>query len=461
MRRYLILLYKIVIISSFLFCQDLEALLAQANSKMKIGELKSADDLLQESLKNDPSFAPAHRVLSELWLRKGDLFKANEYATMAVRIDEDFRPWWNGLNNIRSKIQNGKRNVQQGKYEKAMQEYEAIAEKYPYFPEAQFYMGLTKFRQKDIEAAAFYFSEALKIYPDHQKARKGLNNVTKQFLNNGNKAYKRGDLEKATQYYLKTIQFDKQYYLAYFQLGVLEKKMGNPDQAIAYLNKAIELKPDFHKAWFTLGASYESDNNLDSAASMYNKAIEINPGYTKAYGNLGYIYTSKEDYNSAKDVLLTAIQIDPTYAIAYLHLGVVFSKQAEKFEKESEQKGIDAKKQVDFISRSQELYTNASENFKKATEYDEKNYDAWYQYASALNSIKEWENATLAAQKCIDIKTKFGGGWYEKGVAEWKGGRGNKARAKKYFDEANKYRDFRAAAQDQIDRINNPTKYEK
>ena len=180
MRRYLILLYKIVIISSFLFCQDLEALLDQANSKMKIGELKSADDLLQESLKNDPSFAPAHRVLSELWLRKGDLFKANEYATMAVRIDEDFRPWWNGLNNIRSKIQNGKRNVQQGKYEKAMQEYEAIAEKYPYFPEAQFYMGLTKFRQKDIEAAAFYFSEALKIYPDHQKARKGLNNVTKQ-----------------------------------------------------------------------------------------------------------------------------------------------------------------------------------------------------------------------------------------------------------------------------------------
>ena len=122
-----------------------------------------------------------------------------------------------------------------------MQEYEAIAEKYPYFPEAQFYMGLTKFRQKDIEGAAFYFSEALKIYPDHQKARKGLNNVTKQFLNNGNKAYKRGDLEKATQYYLKTIQFDKQYYLAYFQLGVLEKKMGNPDQAIAYLNKAIEL----------------------------------------------------------------------------------------------------------------------------------------------------------------------------------------------------------------------------
>ena len=87
---------------------------------------------------------------------------------------EDFREWWNGLNEIRNKIQNGKRNVQQGQYDDAMIEYESILDKHPYFPEAHFYMGLTKFRQKDIEQAAYYFSEALKIFPDHIKARKGL-----------------------------------------------------------------------------------------------------------------------------------------------------------------------------------------------------------------------------------------------------------------------------------------------
>ena len=433
MRTYLILLFVTTIANSFLFCQDPEVLLAEANSKMKIGELESADSLLNESIKIDPSFAPAHVGFSELWLRKGDLVKANESATKAVQMDEEFRSWWDGLNDIRNRIQNGKRNVQQGQFDSAIQEYEAITEKYPYFPEAQFYMGLTKFRQKDIEGAAFYFSEALKIYPRHQKARKGLNNVTKQLLNNGNKAYKRGDLEKATQYYLKAVKFDEQFYLAFYQLGVLEKKMGNSDLAISYFNKAIEIKPDFHKAWFTLGTSYEADNNLDSAILKYNKAVELNPGYTKAYGNLGNIYTVKKDYDSAKDVLLTAIQIDPTYADAYLRLGVVFSEQ--------------------------EFFIEASEQFKKATEYDEKNYDSWFRYASSLNSIKQYGDAALAAQKCIDIKTKFGGGWYEKGVAEY--GKGNKTRALKYFDEANKYRDWRKLAQRKIDEINNPTKYEK
>ena len=348
-------------------------------------------------------------------------------------MDEDFRSWWNGLNDIRTKIQNGKRNVQQGQFDIAMEEYGVIAKQFPYFPEAQFYMGLTKFRQKDIEGAAFYFSEALKIYPAHQKSRKGLNNVTKQLLNNGNKAYKRGDLEKATQYYLKAVKYDEQFYLAFYQLGVLEKKMGNSEQAIAYFNKAIFIKPDFHKAWFTLGTSYEADNNLDSAIVKYNKAIELDPGYKKAYSNLGNIYTVTGEYDLAKDLLLTAIQIDPTYADAYLRLGVVYSEQ--------------------------ELFNEAYEQFKKSTEYDEKNFDTWFRYASSLNSIKNYGEASIAAQKCIDIKKKFGGGWYEKGVAEI--GKGNKTRAIKYFNEANKYRDWRKLAQRKIDEINNPTKYEK
>tara|TARA_B100000424_G_scaffold271564_1_gene274886 strand:- start:1667 stop:2965 length:1299 start_codon:yes stop_codon:yes gene_type:complete len=432
MKKYLSLTV-ILLCCSFLFSQDPEVLLNQANDKMSLGEFEEADNLLRESLKIDPTFAPSHIGFSELWLRKGDLVKANESATKAVQMDEDFRSWWNSLNDIRTRIQNGKRNVQQGQFDIAMQEYQAISDKFPYFPEAQFYMGLTKFRQKDIEGAAYYFSEALEIYPDHQKARKGLNNVTKQLLNNGNKAYKRGDLEKASDYYLKAIKFDRNFYLAFYQLGVLEKKMGNSDQAIEYLNDAVKIKPDFYKAWFTLGTSYEVDNNLDSAIVKYNKAIELNPGYTKAYGNLGNIYTQQQDYASAKDVLLTAIQIDPTYADGHLRLGVVFSQQ--------------------------ELFLEASEQFKKATEYDEKNYDAWFRYASSLNSVKKFVKASEAAQKCIDIKTKFGGGWYEKGVAEF--GKGNKTRALKFFDEANKYRDWRKLAQRKIDEINNPTKYEK
>ena len=59
----------------------------------------------------------------------------------------------------------------------------------------------------------------------------------------------------------------------------------------------------------------------------------------------------------------------------------------------------------------------------------------------------------MAAQSCIDIKKRFGGGWLELGIAEM--GKKNKTRAKRHFEEARKDRDWRKMAERKIDEINN------
>ena len=71
MRSFLTLLNILFIFSSFLFSQNLDALLAQANNKTKIGDLKETQSLLEEDLVIDTSFAPARIGFLELWLRKG------------------------------------------------------------------------------------------------------------------------------------------------------------------------------------------------------------------------------------------------------------------------------------------------------------------------------------------------------------------------------------------------------
>jgi len=155
-------------------------MLNKAGNKLKAGELKQAEIVLEKILDIDPSYAPARVTYSKLWLRRADISKANEYATLAVRIDEDYRSWWDELNDIRTKVQSGKQKAQKADYKNAMIEYETIAKKYPYYPEVYYYMGITKFKQRDFNRAAFYFEQALKIYPDYQKAQKGLNNVSKR-----------------------------------------------------------------------------------------------------------------------------------------------------------------------------------------------------------------------------------------------------------------------------------------
>ena len=178
--KRLLFINLIIFLGSLALSQDLQSIVNKANNEIKSNDLVSAETLLQDVLDVDPSFAPARVALSKIWLRKGDLSKANEYANLAVRIDEDFRPWWEKLNEIRAGIQNGQKYVQQSDFDRAFDEYEAISEKFPYYSQAHYYMGIAKYKQKDFQQAALSFENALKIYPDYQKAIKALNNVKKR-----------------------------------------------------------------------------------------------------------------------------------------------------------------------------------------------------------------------------------------------------------------------------------------
>ncbi len=426
-------IFSIFLTTSLLFAQDPEVLLSTGESQLTSGDIEGAEASFNTSLQIDPSFAPAIQALSKLYLYKGDLKKANEFSIQAVQADEDFRDWANQITKITEHIQNGNRNVQQGLFDEAIKEYDAIAQAHPYYPDAEFYKGLSRFRQKNLEGAAQYFSNALKIYPAHRKARKGLDNVTKQFLNAGNKSYKRGNLGLATDYYEKALEYDPEFYLAYFQLGVLEKKQGNSREAIRHLNKVLDLKPDHDKTWFTLGTAYESDGKNEDAIVHYNKAIEINPGYSKAYGNLGKLHTEKQDFKLAEDILKTVTQIDLNYADGFMRLGVLYIEL--------------------------EKYELAVDNLVVATSLDEKDYYKYFNLASALNQTKQFDKAAKAAQASVDLKRTFGGGWLELGLAEL--GRKKKTRARKHFEEAKKDRAWREMAERKIDEILNPEKYEK
>ena len=101
----------LVIIGYFAVAQYLQSLIDKANKKINSNDLECAKNLLHNALGVDPSFAPGHIEFSKVWLRKGNLSKANKYATLAIRIDAQFRPWWEKLGEIRFGIQIGQKYV--------------------------------------------------------------------------------------------------------------------------------------------------------------------------------------------------------------------------------------------------------------------------------------------------------------------------------------------------------------
>jgi len=424
---------KILIIlfsSIFLFAQDPESLLNEGESALISGDIDNAESLFNESLKVDPSFAPALQALSKLSLYKGDLKKANEYSIQAVQADEDFREWSNKIIKIKDEMLRAKKS---GTPEESIAIYESITKKHSYYSDAYFYIGYTHYKNKDIKTASMNFSKALAIYPNHKNAKTMLSNITKKLLNNGNKSYKRGDLTKATSYYEQALEYDSNFYLAHFQLGVLQKKQGQSKVAIESLKKVLDIKPDHDKTWFTLGTVFESEGNIDLSLEHYKKAIDINPTYSKPYASLGKIYTEMKDYSNAEDILKKVVQIDSEYSEGFMRLG--------------------------FLYIEQEKYEDALENLKRSIELDDGDYMKHFKLASVYNNLEKWNLAAQSAQSCIDLKKKFGGGWLELGLAEL--GRKNSTRAKRHFEEARKDRDWRKMAERKIDEINNPSKYEK
>ena len=452
-------LFILSIAHCLIFAQDPERYLIIANEKMTAGELSAADSLLNESLKIDPTFAPAIVAQSKIWLRKGDIKKAIFYGSKAVKLDEDTRPWADELTRINNKMISAMNTFKNREVEKSISELEMITQDYPYFVQPYYNMAVIKYKTNDPDGMAYYAKKLLSFNRDHIKGKKLYSNAIKFFYKVGNESFSRGDLTKAEMNFKKAIEYDKNYIPAYYQLGVIEKKMGNSSKAKSFFNQILNIDSLHFKTLFTFGALYESEGDLDSAMILYKESIASNHKFIKPYSSLGNIFVGNGEFDLAKQILFEAIEIDPNYSVTYITLGYALSEEAKELNQKLNSSDFKTKSKIKIIDESNKLYVEASKYLKIATEIDSKNHDVWHRYATVLNSIKDFNKASDAAQKCIDLKNNYGGGYYEKGVALF--GMGKKQRALKFLEDANKDRDFRAVAQRKIDEIKNPTKYEK
>ena len=96
-----LLINTFIVMGSVVFSKDLESLINKANNKIISSEFEFAGTLLKYDIDIDSSFTPARIEDSRIWLREGDLSKANKYAALSVHINERFRPLWDKSSEIR------------------------------------------------------------------------------------------------------------------------------------------------------------------------------------------------------------------------------------------------------------------------------------------------------------------------------------------------------------------------
>ena len=418
--------------------QSPDELYKTAQANLDAGKVSEAESGFNSALQTDPTFAPAYLGLAHTSMRKGDLKKTGDLLKEAIEIEPEnksFRDEFERLSELNTLMSKGIRSMKNGDADDAFESFRVAYEKFPNYPESVFNMGLVHFRKKEFKDAVEYFKKTMEINAEHKTATAAIKNVAKNYFNSGNQSYKRGDLEGALLSYSNVLDVDETFYQAHYQVGVIQSKMGDKDAAVESYEKALEVNPQFYKGFFALGLAKSSMNDSDGAISALEAAININPGYDKAYGAMGDIYIGMKNYEKAKQVLNMAVTVNPNYARGYSNLGIIHADEKN--------------------------WDKAVSSLEMAVALNDKDSMSFFRLASAHNINGNCGGAKEAARKSADLKSRFGGSWFELGVAEWCGGRGNKAGALNAFEKARNDRDWRKMAEYEIDKVKNPQKYEK
>ena len=420
-----------------LFGQTPDEVLADGKNELNNGQFVRAESLFKQALYMDPTYSPAMLELARIKLWLGEMDSTQIWLRQAIDADpenQEFRDEFNRINEINTLMNDARRYGSDGDYANAFESYRIVLEKFPLFAEAAYSMGIVKSREKILNEAVQYFKKALEINPYHEKARTALDNVTKKSFNDGNRAYKRGDLDGALEAYYKVLEFDERFYQAHFQIGVINAKMGDRIGAIDHYQQALSINPNFYKGWYAMGLSKKANSDNEGALAAFKAAVDVHPAYDKAFGAMGEIYLSEKKYDQAIEVLNTAVQVNSKYSKGYSTLGVIYSEMEE--------------------------WANAANNLVLATTHNEKDAMAWYRLAVSYNQLDECDRAEEAARNSTDRKPSFGGGWIELGVATWCGGKGNKVASVNALEKARKDRTWRKIAEYEMDKIMNPQKYQ-
>lgn len=120
--------------------------------------------------------------------------------------------------------------------------------------------------------------------------------------------------------------------VAYYNHGVVLKRMKSYDEAILNYEKAIALKPDYAEAHVNIGSIHCERGEFDAALAQFGKAIHYAPLMAEAYYNRGVVLQELRRHQEALADYDETLALQPRYYLAYLNKSVILYELKRKAE---------------------------------------------------------------------------------------------------------------------------------
>ncbi|XP_067824973.1 dnaJ homolog subfamily C member 7 [Heptranchias perlo] len=146
--------------------------------------------------------------------------------------------------------------------------------------DALYVRGLCLYYEDCIEKAVQFFVQALRMAPDHEKARLACRNAKalRAKKEEGNRAFKEGSFDKAYELYTEALKIDpnniKTNAKLYCNRGTVGSKLNKMQQAIEDCTNAIKLDDTYIKAYMRRAQCYMDTEQYEEAVRDYEKVYQ-------------------------------------------------------------------------------------------------------------------------------------------------------------------------------------------
>ena len=442
---------------------DQYALLALARIAIEALQWETAQEYLEQAIKTDPYFVPAHRQLATVHEHFGRIEEKQKSLDKAKgRFMPAMDPWIDEIQflcyDADQLLVLGDKARHKNDMDTAHKLYQRALDLDPY--NLNTYLSIGKMlvamdRRKDAEE---FFDRVITLDPQHAVAYSELGMVflreydtkTKEaeqmllkalefghenanvYYNLGEIRFRQADFKKAIEYYKRAFDInprlpEKEGNLRgadviqhpnsprpYMKMGNKLLEQGLHEKSKIFFEKALELDSNHIKGYLQLSIALLWERNTEKAEQILTKALELKPENAYIYFNIGQCRLQQKDYEGAIDFYKKTLAIEPNFVSANYKLGLCFEelgqpdKTVAHFKQEirlSPDHSYIFNKLAHVLAKQQN-YIEAAEYWEKALESKPKNTSILYNIASSYTQLKKHSHAVEYYRKVLGLKPK-------------------------------------------------------
>ena len=347
--------------------------LAQAKFRHGAGDLRSAEQLYQQVLEEDPANVEASFFRGTACHALGRAQEAITSLAQAARLKPDFAEAHHHLGVVLA---------QNGKLDEAAVCCRHAVELKPHYADAHIDLGTVLKSQGNLTEAAACYRRALELKPNDATAHNNLGVVLMQ----------QQELTAAEACFRQAVGLKPDYADAHANLGNSLATQGILAEAVGCYRRALQLKPHDANVQKCLGAALTNQENLADAAACYRRALELTPNDPHAHNCLGAVLQKQGRYEEAVACCRRAVELKSDYAGAHNNLAAALVSQ-EKFALAAASCRQALKLRPDYAEacfnlafslRQQGMLAEAAASYRQATELKPDFVDAHNNYAATL-----------------------------------------------------------------------------